>query len=326
MKTPRGISALGTFLFFIIFLVALGGLWVATGGPARTISHGSPFLKPPTTPGVALNGNITTGGSIVEDTNYSSGSGSSNAGGNSSSLLDYFFNFRSGSTSGAQATSPYASQIRLSRGTADSADPQSEYIMISTSRDLEKPITITGWALQSQINGIKAPIGSGAQIPISGQVNNDTPITLGPDNTVYVTTGRSPNGGSFRTNMCTGYFEQYQDYSPRLRNDCPDPRDEALRHPEKTAGNTECIDFVDRLHSCELFTDTIPSSVGSGCQNFIQNDLTYNGCVSAHRNDPDFYANEWRVYLNRQQELWQNNHDQIRLLDENGNLIASLSY
>jgi hypothetical protein len=126
--------------------------------------------------------------------------------------------------------------------------------------------------------------------------------------------------------MCTEYFEQFQDYTPSLQSDCPDPEEEALKNPQKTAGNTECIDFIDRLRSCELYTQTIPGSLGASCQSFIQNDLSYNGCVTAHRNDPDFYQNEWRVFLNRQQELWGNTHDQVRLLDENGNLIASVSY
>ncbi len=330
MKTPRGVSALGTFLFFIIFLVALGALWVGTGGPSRTISHSSPFLKGPSVPGITGN-TITTGGSIEADTSAgsplvdtSSNTNSSNR--NSPSLLDSFFNYQNGGSAGSQATSPYANDISLSAGEAESDNPDTEYVQITTSSDLAKPITITGWSLESKLKSIKAPIGSAAQIPISGQVNNNYPITLGPDTTVYIVTGRSPNGGSFRVNSCAGYFEQFQNFTPNLRNDCPNPYDEALKNPQKTSGNDDCLDFVNGLRSCEIYTGEIPSNVGSSCQDFIQNDLTYNGCVALHRNDPDFFKNEWRVYLNRQQELWQNTHDQIRLLDENGNLIASYAY
>lgn len=323
MKTPRGISALGTFLFFVIFLVALGVLWVSTGGPSRSISHSSPFLKPPYSPGVNLDGKTTTGGSIEADTDTDITPPDATEGG---SLLDYFFNFRGGSTGGSKPTSPYAADIQLSAGNADSSDPENEYVIISTSRKLAKTITITGWTLESKTFAIRAPIGSAAQIPVMGQIQNDIPITIGPDSEVFITTGRSPNGGSFRVNMCTGYFEQFQDYAPRLDKACLDPQEEALKNPQKTAGNVECIDFMDNLRSCELYTDDIPSGVGSSCRDFIQNDLSYNGCVTAHRNDPDFYRNEWRIFLNRQQELWVNTHDQIRLLDENGQLIASVTY
>ena len=327
MKTPRGISALGTFLFFIIFLVALGALWVGTGGPSRSISHSSPFLRGPTVPGVSAGGTISTGGSIEADTSGGgSGSNSGSSQTNSRSLLDYFFNYKNGVGGANDAASPYANDISLSSGNAQSENPDTEYVEIRTSSDLAKPVTITGWALESKTLSIRASIGSAAQIPISGQVNNDYPITLGPDSVVYISTGRSPNGGSFRINKCTGYFGQFQNFTPQLENSCPNPYDEALRNPQKTAGNTDCIDFINNLRECELYTGAIPPSAGSSCQDFIQNDLTYNGCVALHRNDPDFFKNEWRVYLNRQQELWQNNHDQIRLLDENGNLIASYTY
>lgn len=329
MKTPRGISALGTFLFFIVFLVALGFLWVSTGGPSRTMARSGPFLKPPTVPLVGVDGSIGGGKSSETDpdTNIPTlpDPKNSSSGNKPISLLDYFFNTRSG-TGGGQATSPYASQIEILAGDAESGTPETEYIIIRTPRNLEKPITITGWILESKTKSIRVTIGSAASIPISGQINNDYPITLGPSSTVYITTGRSPSGGSFRTNMCTGYFEQFQDYTPRLKTECPDPEDEALKNPQKTAGSIECVDFIDNLRACELYTDTVPNSAGSLCQNFVQNDLTYNGCVAAHRNDPDFYRNDWRVFLNRQQELWVNSHDQIRLLDENGQLIASISY
>src|SRR3989344_9066769 len=165
MKTPRGISSLGTLLFFVIFLIALGLLWVGTGGPSRTISHGSPFLKPPTSPGVAIGGKITKGGVIEEDTDYS----------NNDSLLDQFFNSSNGASGETRATSPYATEIKLSAGNADSNNPDTEYITITTSRKSTKTLTITGWTLESKASAIRAPIGSAAQGPISGQINNDSP-------------------------------------------------------------------------------------------------------------------------------------------------------
>ncbi len=324
MQTPRkalrGIGAFGTLIVFILFLVLLGILWVSTGGPTRPLSHAGPFLKPPQAP------SVETGLGRVQGSSFEADSAQiEDIERDGRSLLDYFFNSPGGG-SDTGADSPYAKYVDLYRETATAGNPNEEYVRIETTRDLERNITVTGWVLESKTTAIKAPIGSAAQIPFLGGVSTETPVSVGPDAVIYITTGRSPNGSSFRINTCTGYFEQRQDFSPGLDRDCPDPEDEALKNPQKTGTNVACIDFMDRVSACEIFSEAIPFDVGTQCRDFILNDLTYNGCVTAHRNDPDFYKNEWRIFLNRQQELWGNTHDQIRLLDENGKLIDSITY
>lgn len=315
----RGIGALGALIVFILFLVFLGILWAATGGPQRPISHAGPFLKPPSAPSVQLDVGEVKGSTFEADA-VQIREVKAEAG----SLLNYFFNGSGGSE--PVPDSPYAGLVELSKAQAEASNPNEEYITIEASRDLKRNITITGWTLESKATSIKAPIGSAANIPLLGGVSSESPVTVGPDAIVYITTGRSPYGSSFRTNTCTGYFEQYQDFKPGLDTECPEPTDEALKNPQKAGGNVACIDFIEQVNSCEIYTNTIPYEVGSQCRDFILNDLTYSGCVSSHRNDPDFYKNEWRLFLNRQQELWNNTHDQIRLLDENGKLIGSITY
>lgn len=315
----RGVGALGALIVFLLFLVLLGILWASTGGPQRSLSHTGPFLKPPTAPGVQLSDGQVKGSTFEAD-----GTTIREVTVEADSLLNYFFNNPKGGVN--TADSPYAQDIEIRRGNADAGDPNNEYIILETRRDMARNITITGWSLESRTAGIKAPLGSAAQILFLGGVSSELPVTVGPDSTIYITTGRSPNGASFRINKCAGYLEQYQDFEPSLDADCPEPADEALANPQKTGTNAACIDFIDNVNRCELYTATIPYEVGSQCRDFILNDLTYNGCVNRHRNDPDFYKNEWRIFLNRQQELWNNTHEQIRLLDENGKLIGSLTY
>ncbi|MBX9765158.1 hypothetical protein K2X83_00785, partial [Patescibacteria group bacterium] len=316
MHTPyravRGIGALGLLIAFILFLVLLGILWATTGGPQRPISHAGPFLKPPIAPSVQLKSGVVQGSTFEADETQIDGVRQ-----DGESLLNYFFNSTRGGTETAAGTSPYAKFIRLSKANSYASNPNEEYILIETTRELTQNITITGWTLESRTTAIKAPIGSAAQIPLLGGISSESPVSIGPGARIYVTTGRSPNGSSFRLNSCTGYFEQRQDFSPGLERRCPDPEEEALRNPQKTGTNVACIDFIDRLSACEVYAGTIPYDVGTQCRDFILNDLTYNGCVQAHRNDPGFYKNEWRLFLNRQQELWNNTHEQIRLLDEN---------
>lgn len=318
-RTERGVGALGALIVFLLFLVLLGILWASTGGPQRSLSHTGPFLKPPTAPGVQLSNGEVKGATSQEDTTTIQ-----EVTVGADSLLDYFFKNPNGGTN--TPDSPYAKDIEIKSGNSDAGNPNDEYIVIETSRNMTRNITITGWFLESRTTGIRAPIGSAAQILFLGGVSSELPVTIGPDSTVYITTGRSPNGASFRINKCAGYLEQYQDFEPVLDTDCPEPADEALQNPQKTGANAACIDFIENVNACELYTDTIPYEVGSQCRDFILNDLSYNGCVNRHRNDPDFYKNEWRIFLNRQQELWNNTHEQIRLLDENGKLVGSLTY
>jgi hypothetical protein len=82
---------------------------------------------------------------------------------------------------------------------------------------------------------------------------------------------------------------------------------------------------VRDLAQCSVTVSAIPQNVGAACQDFILNTLSYNGCVTDHRSDPDFYKNEWRVYLNQSHELW-GSVDRIVLRDENGKVVSTLNY
>ncbi len=325
-------SAVANLFLFILGVILLGVVWVFTGGPDRAISHSGPFLQPPAPLG---SGNAYTVPLVdlsvpqvgtSEGSSSGSGSSANQDDEDSGSLLDYFNRFRRGIGVVQDVQSPYAEFVSLEVGRAKNSDPKTEYVIIRTSAKQKQSITITGWKIESNASGIVGTIGQAAVIPFLGQVNVETPITVGPKATIYLGTGQSPNGTSFRTNICTGYFEQFQDFSPSLKKDCPLPEDEMLRFPEKLAGNDLCINFIEDLNRCELRVNAIPGNVGGLCQDFILNELSYNGCINSHKNDPDFYKNEWRIFFNRDQELYKNTREYIRLLDENGKLIDSVSY
>ena len=327
MKYPRGeTTAMGTVVLFLLFLLILGGVWVYTGGPERSQGEG-PFLNPTWPFGSGgTYGNVPmftfTGGT---SSSYYGSNGNSYGGSQSDqpSFLDTFFGFRGTSV---KEDSPYAGQVTLEIGNARSSDPAQEYIVVRTAYNLEKSITISDWALEEDAGGIRVSVGQAALIPFLGQVNSQSPITLPPQSTVYITTGRAPNGTSFRVNQCTGYFEQFQNFYPQLSRECPDPSVEILRNPELIAGNIDCHEFIDRLPSFELAINALPGTIGAGCSSFILNELSYNGCINAHKNEAGFYRNEWRIFLNRDQEVWRNSYERIRLLDENGKVVDSIGY
>ncbi|MES2134712.1 MAG: hypothetical protein V4449_00520 [Patescibacteria group bacterium] len=325
-------NAKSDFMIVILLVIALGIAWVMTGGPSNPMTHQGGLFSAPwplgdggnayTVPTIPLESGSVSSNNEVAPTAPTNSTTKSKT-----TVFDYFFGYRPGVGAVADpSASPYASYVRLERGNAENTDPKKEYVTIRTSGSLQNSVTITGWALQSTTNNLHVVIGSAAQIPSLGGLNTDTPITLGSDSVVSITTGRSPNGASFRLNMCTGYFEQFQDFSPSLPQECPRPRDEMYLFPEKTAGNAECENFINTLNQCTLTVTEIPGKIGNSCQDFVLTNLSYNGCIAKHRNDPDFYHNEWRVFLGRDQELWNNSHDRILLLDENGKLVSVVSY
>lgn len=62
------------------------------------------------------------------------------------------------------------------------------------------------------------------------------------------------------------------------------------------------------------------------CINQVGSEATYNNCVSLHKNDSDFYKNEWRIYLGQSNPIWQNSTEDIKLLDQNGLVVDSFTY
>ncbi|MBI3631858.1 MAG: hypothetical protein HY225_00200 [Candidatus Vogelbacteria bacterium] len=62
------------------------------------------------------------------------------------------------------------------------------------------------------------------------------------------------------------------------------------------------------------------------CQYGNGQDSNYNSCVSYRKNDPDFFVNEWYIYLKNGDRLWSAKGDIIRLLDKDGKQVSSVIY
>ncbi|MFQ5540723.1 MAG: hypothetical protein ACE5F4_00530 [Candidatus Paceibacteria bacterium] len=325
MKEPRG-AAGGDLIFFIFFIVVLGIVWALTGGPDRAISREGPFLNPPFPLGNESAYSVP-GVSIPLSESAGSRGGSQSRSGSSDTLSDIISRVRSGFSSVRGGDSPYAGLVTLSAGRARLNTPDEEYITLKTSRNVEGRIVISDWRIESAVTLAGTTIGDASGLPFSGRVNTEDTIALGPSATVYLVTGRAPIGASFRVNTCTGYFAQFQEFNPDLDDACPFPEDElALAARTDFVPNDTCIEFVENINRCTLTLSAIPPAVGAACQDFILNDLSYSGCVDAHRSDPGFFKNEWRIYLDRDQELWKEKNERITLIDENGLVVDSISY
>jgi hypothetical protein len=315
MKAPRG-QALTDLMLFIVFIVALGFLWVALGGPERAGSNEQPFFSSPFSENSGLEVPLIPVGTTTE-------SGDSSGGSFINQLGTRLTDLQSG-----EERSPYAEYVSLSLSNASHTDPHQEYLTIKTARALTSELPISSWRLESTRHNKSIPLGLVTAIPRTGSVPSPSTLVVGANATVYVVSGRSPLGTSFRVNRCSGYFEQFQDFEPRLSIECPFPS-ETLQTAATRANFTpsfECSSFISRIPRCTLTQENLPPTIESSCYNVIVNDLTYNGCVANHQSEASFFKNEWRVYLNQDTELWNNTSERIRLIDEVGRVIDVVAY
>ena len=223
--------------------------------------------------------------------------------------------------------SPYKGLVTLS-GTsgARKTDPNKEYITLKVGRGVSEPISLSGWSVKSIFSAVFYKLPNAKRVSTSGLSTVDSLVTVSTGDTVTILTGRPPTGDSFRVNKCSGYFEQFQDFTPNISKKCPAPEDELVYFNESSGFNNQCLDFIERLPRCKLFLDSLGTSLSPSCQQFITEELNYVKCVERHVNDSDFYQGEWRLFLKRDQEIWKSKREQIKLYDKEGRLVDTLNY
>jgi len=226
-------------------------------------------------------------------------------------------------------TSPkpsYKDKVHLRIANARSEETDKEYLELYISRDSAfDDISITGWKLENSRNE-EIYIGKGAYLVYSAQVNQERDIVLKKDENAFLITGRSPIGTSFRTNICSGYFEQFQDFYPSLSQRCPYP---ASEEKLKTSHLSDiCLDYIERLPSCQtpFPQDPLALALDNDCAKYISENINYNGCVNIHKFDNDFYAKTWMIYFNRDKEFWKQKRETITLYDIDGEMVSEMRY
>jgi len=221
--------------------------------------------------------------------------------------------------------SPHRGKVRLSQGAAGEG-LASEYVVLEASSDVSAPVKLSGWSLQSALTGVRGYIPRGARVFVLGAVNAQEDVYLNQGASAIVASGLSPVGTSFRENICTGYLNGLQAFTPTLSRNCPAPSESLPLTPQNIQMyGDKCFDFVQTISPCSLVRSA-PSDVSPACHLFLSNNLSYNGCVQANQHKSEFLDSTWRVYLNSGGELWRNTHEIIRLLDEQGLTVDVIYY
>lgn len=313
------------FGWLIWGLVGVGVIWFLTGGALSPVAHEGPYIKPP----APLDSGEAYGGAYVSPANpikeslnlpQSATGVIKNA---EEGIRDFI-------TQSQEAKKIHSSSL-LSKSVyldgvagAQASGPQEEYVRLVASDQAVSSISLSGAYLRGSAYGVSVALPTAANLPLLGTPYLKTAVSLPADGRVLVTSGRSPIGTSFRVNMCTGYLDQFQTFTPDLRKDCPEPIKELeVSGPYEEAS---CREFVQALPRCRAFEGTFPDNVSAICKSFVTQNLNYNSCAQRHESAQGFFRNEWRLFLEKTTELWKNKQEIIRLYDSKGNALDAITF
>lgn len=224
-----------------------------------------------------------------------------------------------------ESRSPYADAVTI-QYVNRANDPSQEYVSIRVNDWATTTVPITGWMLASTESGVSLSIPKGSKLYFASSPNAEENIVLTPGTTAYIITGRSPVGVNFQANKCSGYLSRFQTFTPYLGSNCPLPSQEDLSSIPRRTINDACFDYIDSLPGCFVQTQNLPQNWSYECTHFIYDKLNYNSCINTHKNDSNFYLNDWRIYLSRSEPLWKNRRENVVLYDANGKIVSSFKY
>lgn len=211
----------------------------------------------------------------------------------------------------------YWGLVRVTVRTSRGQKPEDEIITISVNGNAPKGTRIPLSTFRiADGHGEIFQIPGGTKLPIPGLANEKKDIVLEPGQSAIISTGSSPNGLSFLTNICTGYFNKGSRFNPGLPSLCPAPINEewaAVLPPQ-------CWDYIRTIRRCQI-PYPLPISLKPECQEAVALNTNYNACVNDHKNDKDFYKNDWRLFLGRRAPIFDVRYDSASILDAEGKIV-----
>ena len=219
-------------------------------------------------------------------------------------------------TSVISAVSPYKEKIIIAYSYGSGDRPEDESIVIENRTEKEK-IVITGFSLINS-RGASFIIPLGNELPGSSGPATD-PIILKPGDYTKIIPGRQQTWLNFRDNICTGYLDESVKFKPSLSHRCPSIETHGL-----TYLSDRCLQIIQSTTTCRQ--PDWEQAVDSECSDFLNANLNYAGCVRNNRTRPNFYLNEWRVWMQRDGEFIRNVSETIVLKDQQGREVDRYSY
>lgn len=226
-----------------------------------------------------------------------------------------------GTTSGIKpstaTTSPFKGKIVINYASGYSDIPEYESITLENRTEKEK-INITGFILESSRGG-RFVIPNGHELPgLSGDIGRD-PIVLKPRERAIITAGRQSERIDFRTNLCVGYFSELSSFTPSIYGSC-------LRQDTRNllSLSDRCLRIIESTPYCRKVDQNL--LLDSNCSQYINQHLSYAGCVNDFRSRSDFFGSEWYIWMQRREEFLRNVRDVVILKDTQEKEVDRYSY
>ena len=221
-------------------------------------------------------------------------------------------------SAGVSTTSPYQGKIFFDF-VQSSGEAEDERISISNRTETQK-ISVTGFSITTE-HGQPYVIPLGLALPGFSAISSDL-IILGPHDHVIVSVGKQNKFMNFRENLCTGYFDETAQFSPNLSHRCPAPNLVTLHNL-----SDQCIQVLAGIGSCR--TGPLPEFVDPThpeCADYIAQNFNYVGCVANYKSRPDFYNDQWLVWMQRTVPFFKNRFDTVTLRDQQGKVVDQYQY
>lgn len=214
--------------------------------------------------------------------------------------------------------SAYKGKITFSSLRGTSINPGDEIIEL-VNRTKAETIVLTDWTLITSQ-------GKSFQIPrvynLPGlQTSSLDFLRLPPGGKAVISVGKQERRLDFQENLCTGYFDQFSTFRPSLAHRCPKPDTRPL-----TQFNDACIKAIERVSACRIPSSSEFFGIDSDCSRYLNENLSYVGCVKNYRSRPDFYGNRWFIWMQLENEFLRNTHDTVTLRDTFGKIVDEKSY
>ena len=217
--------------------------------------------------------------------------------------------------------SKYSGLIEIKKlNTTSSSNPSNEYVRLYASRKISEPVNISGWKLVSLRDNSQMTIPQGTSLYRPNGRSHVSNILLDGNENIYINSGKSPISTSFKTNICSGYHEQFNNFNPRISLRCPYPDQNIIGVPD-TIQNEVCLDYIDRMPRCKVHVGAVPSNLGNDCNAYVGQKVNYPTCIETYKNYEGFYREEWRVFLDRSKPLWKKKKERLQLIDHEGKVV-----
>jgi hypothetical protein len=182
-------------------------------------------------------------------------------------------------------------------------------------------VDITGWEIKTNRGGEFVPQAENVYYPTGVGDDADIVLTLSAYNTEYVNFFSNSAPVNLRLNECLGYLNDTEQFNPQFSYNCPTPDRSQL-----TQFTGACQNYIESLGSCQSpdFSSYYFPHNDYQCEDYLQGKYNYNWCVSTYATSPNFFGDEWRVWMGS--SPLDPYHDNVELLDRNGLVVDTYSY